>query len=385
MFQTNRNILWTATQSWHTPPVLTSEYIEIVMKADSNWKVYVPVAWSPWLSYPWANAWWNGNYWAPFDWDVYVDNLDPVHISWSSWRQWYREVATVEPDTFHYVKILPHIINPSTWLPNYWRAMAFAMWGSCVASVDLTYKNPIADYLYQVIYDWAQIWYKCSETVIWAWYKTAQFAWCTNLTRPFPETDVSMVTAIWMHFLAWQYCQSWVTESVMESTPDCTAAQTWYREQQYWRCPNLLTAATESDPPRMWQWYYHSYREWQYAFCTSLESAAPENPPSWITWWIEYKFNQYRWCTSLKNIPSLVYAPWYPTTEFRWSQFRDCWNSSNPMRIRIYWDEVIKSVTNSLWLVDANVFRIYVPRALLQAYKDAPERSNISDSKFFSN
>ena len=55
------------------------------------------------------------------------------------------------------------------------------------------------------------------------------------------------------------------------------------------------------------------------------------------------------------------------------------------MRIRIYWDEVIKSVTNSLWLVDANVFRIYVPRALLQAYKDAPERSNISDSKFFSN
>ena len=353
------------------------------MIADANWKVYVPIAGSPWLSYPWQDWWWNNYYWAPYDWDVYVDNVHAVHISWNSSRQWYREVKSwLTPWSFHYIRIVPHYFNVETRLPNYWRAMAFAMWWDCVASHDLYYKNPIADYLYEIIYDWAIMWYKCSETVIWAWYKTAQFAWCSNLRKPFPEIDVSMVTSIWRHFLAWQYCESWITESVAERTPDCPAAQTWYREQQYWRCPNLLNAATEIDPPRMWQWYYNSYREWQYAYCVSLRTTAPENPPQWIRWWDEYKFNQYLWCTWIRSISRVEYCPWYWASEFRWNQFYWCWTSSNPLTAYLYWNEVVRSYRNSLWLEDANVYRIYVPSSLLTSYQNDWNWSNISDNKF---
>lgn len=375
-----RNALW--INNWrYIPPA--SEFIEIKMKADSNGKVYVPTAWSPWLWYPWQDSGWNGTYWAAYNWDVYVDNSFAVNISWSSTRQGYREVASGKtPWSFHFVKIYPHEYDAQTWLPAYWWAMAFAMGWSCVASLDLTYKNPIADLLYEILYDWAIMWYKCSDHVIGAWYKTAQFAWCSNLTKAYEETDVSMVTSIWRHFLAWQYCQSWVTESATEKTPDCTAAQTGFREQQYWKCADLLTAATEIDPPRMWQWYYHSYREWQYAFCPLLTVTAPENPPQWITGWIEYKYNQYWGCTWIRTISRVEYCPWYWATEFRWSQFRDCGNSDNPLTAYLYWDQVIKSYSNSMWLVNANVRRIYVPSDLLTAYQNDSNWSNIDDSKF---
>lgn len=376
----NRNALW-ITNWRYIPPA--SEFIEIKMISDSLGKVYVPTAWSPWLSYPWADSWGNGTYWAPYNRDVYVDWTWSAHISWNSTRQGYREVKSwLEPWTFHFIKIVPHYFHEETWLPDYWRAMAFAMWWSCVASLDLTYKNPIADYLYEILYDWAIMGYKCSDSVIWAWYKTAQFAWCSNLTKPYEEVDVSMVTSIWRHFLAWQYCQSWITESAREIAPDCRAAQTWYREQQYWKCPNLLTAATEVDPPRMWQWYYHSYREWQYAFCPLLTVTAPENPPQWITWWVEYKYNQYRWCTWIQTVSRVEYCPWYWATEFRGSQFRDCGSSSNPLTMYIYWDQIVKSYSNSMWLSDANVYRIYVPQDLVEAYKNDGNWSNISDNKF---
>ena len=376
----NRNALW-ITNWRYIPPA--SEFIEIKMMADSNGKVYVPTAWSPGLSYPGRDSWGNDYYWAPYNRNVYVDWTLSTHISWNSTRQWYREVKSwLEPWTFHFIKIVPFFFHEETWLPDYWRAMAFAMWWSCVASQDLRYKNPIADYLYEIMYDWAIMGYKCSDSVIWAWYKTAQFAWCTNLTKPYEEVDVSMVTSIWRHFLAWQYCQSWITESAREIAPDCTAAQTWYREQQYWKCPNLLTAATEVDPPRMWQWYYHSYREWQYAFCPLLTVTAPENPPSGITWWIEYKYNQYRWCTWIQTISRVEYCPWYWADQFRWSQFANCGNSENPLTMYIYWDQVVKSYSNSLWLNNANVYRIYVPDDLLEAYKSDGNWSNINDEKF---
>lgn len=376
---TTRNALW--INNWrYVPPA--SEFIEIKMIADSLGKIYVPTAWCNGIRYQWDNY---GNWWydAPYNRDIYVDWTFAMNITWVSWARWYREVASwLAPDTFHFIKIVPHYFHEETWLPDYWWAMAFWMWWNCVASQMLTNKNPIADYLYEILYDWAIMGYKVSDHVIWAWYKTAQFAWCTNLTKPYEETDVSMVTTIWRHFLAWQYCESWVTESATEKAPDCTAAQTWFREQQYWACPNLLTAAEEVDPPRMWQWYYHSYREAQYAKCPLLTVTAPENPPQWITWWVEYKYNQYWDCTWIQTVSRVEYCPGYWATDFRWSQFLNCGSSDNPLTMYIYWDQIVRSYSNSMWLNDTNVYRIYVPQDLVEAYKSDGNRSNISDDKF---
>lgn len=376
MFQTNRNVLW-ISKSWSTPPVITSEYVEIKMKVDNNWKVYVPTSWN--------SASWLDSYWVWYNWDVYVWHNEPINISWSSSRLWYREVASwLNPWDFYYIKVLPHNINPSTWLPSYWRAMALWMWWWVVWSWDMRDSNYVAQFLYEVAYDWGKMWYRTWANSVWNWYKWSQRAWTINLQYPYEEVDASDITSLWSHYMACQYQNSWIITSAMESCPWSTwQIQVWFREQQYWRCSNLLTAATEVDPE--WWYYVHSYREWQYWYCTSLESSAPENPPSYVNWWVEYKFNQYKWCTNLRNVSSVVYAWWW-NSQFREWQFLYCWSPSNKVTVHLYWSDVVRCTwAKSLWLDDANVHRVYVPSSLLQAYKDSDYRSNIDDNKFFRN
>ena len=243
---TTRNALWINNRRYIPP---ASEFIEIKMKADSNGKVYIPAAWCNWLIYT-GRTFGNDHYDAPYDWDVLVDNVFSKRVTWISGRERYEEVGSwLEAGTFHLIKIYPHNYDEQTWLPDYWWCMAFGMGGKCMGSEDLIYKNPIADYLYEIIYDWAILGYRNSDHKLGSWYKTCQYAWCINLTKAWEETDVSDITEIGSHFLSAQYAHSWVTESATESTPDCPEALTWFREQQYWRCLSLHTASDEKDPP----------------------------------------------------------------------------------------------------------------------------------------
>ena len=376
---TTRNALW--INNWrYIPPA--SEFIEIKMKADSNGKVYIPAAWCNWLIYT-GRTFGNDHYDAPYDWDVLVDNVFSKRVTWTSGRQRYEEVGSwLEAGSFHLIKIYPHNYDEQTWLPDYWWCMAFGMGGKCMGSEDLRYKNPIADYLYEIIYDGAILGYRNSDHKLGSWYKTCQYAWCINLTKVWEETDVSDITEIGSHFLTAQYAHSWVTESATERTPDCPEALTWFREQQYWRCISLHTASDEKDPPHMGQWYYHSYREWQYGYCENLLISGPETTPIGIEWWVEFKFNQYLWCSRLQTISRLDYCPWYWQSYFRWGQFQWCGTQSNWITAHLYGESVIKSSDLSLGLANENVDKIYVPSGLVSAYQNDSQWSNIDDVKF---
>jgi len=368
----NRNILRRKTSAW---PYVWWEYVELKMKADVNWKVYVPTAWRTRS---------NASYWTPFDWYVSVWNSEPVHISWNSARQWYREVMSwLTPWEFYYIKITPYHIDEDTWLPDYWWLRWFWMWWDSAWWSPLTYKNPIADYLYEVVYDWSFMWYAVSETSLWDWFKCAQFAWCTNLTKPVPEVDISQVTSIWFYYREAQY--AWCTSlqySATESISDLlTTIWVWFREHQYYWCTSLSTASDEHDAANMTN-PWHSYREWQYRYCTSLRVTWPENPPQTLHWWNEYKYNQYDWCTWITTISRVQYLSWQWNTSYRWDQFKDCWSQSSPITAYFYWTWVIEWSTNSLWLIDANVYRIYVPSNLVNAYRNSPNWTNITSTKF---
>lgn len=372
-----RNALWINNRRY-VPPA--SEFIEIKMKADANWKVYVPTAWANGLSRRWSTLA-NDTYGAVYNWDVYLDNNFSVNISGQSTRQWYREVGSnLQPDSFHYIKIYPHVVDPISWLPWYWRAMAFAMGWGCVASQDLSGKNPIAEYLYEILYDGAILWYRYSATEIGSWYKSCQYAWCINLTKAYEETDISDVTAIGSQFLAWQYAETWITESVTERSPGPCNAYIWYREQQYWKCQNLITAADEVDPTELI--LTNSYREGQYGYCTSLRVTAPERPPVQFNGGAEYRLNQYIGCSWLKTISRIEYCSGYPASQFRENQFVNCWDFNDPITAYIYGSDVVKWVTNSLWLSNDKIYRIFVPSNLVSAYQNDNQWSNIDDNKF---
>lgn len=344
--------------------------------ADANWKVYVPTAWR------WN--WWYWNYWASFNFDVYVLQNPVVTITWSSARQSYREVASwLTPWQLYNIKIQPHDIDPVTHLPSYWWAKWFGMWWDSAWWSWLSYANPVAQYLYEIVYDWSYMWYANSDTVIWWWFKCAEYAWCVNLRRAPAEVDISFVTSIGEYYREAQYvwCTS-LLESVTESISDSlTTIWVWFREHQYYWCSSLQIAAQEHDAANMVN-PWHSYREWQYRYCTSLTTTWPENPPATLQWWREYKLNQYDWCTWIRTISRVQYLSVSWWGDYRWDQFRDCWNPNNPLTAYLYWEWVIVWDTNSLWLSDANVYRIYVPSNLVNAYKNSSAWSNITSTKF---
>ena len=374
-----RNALWINNRKYIPP---ASEFIEIKMMADTLGKVYVPVAWCNGLIYT-GRHFGNNYYDAPYDWDVLIDNQFSKRITWVSRVYGYEEVGSwLEPWTFHYIKIYPHNYDEQTGLPDYGWCMAFSMWWKCMGSENLQYKNPIADYLYEIIYDGAILWYRNSDHKLGSWYKTCQFAWCINLTKVWKETDLNNITEIWSHFLTAQYANSGVIESATESTPDCPEALTWFREQQYRRCSNLITAADEIDPPHMGDWYYHSYREGQYGYCENLLVSWPEKTPLSINGWVEFKFNQYLGCSKLNTISRLDYCPWYGQSYFRWWQFQWCGTQSNWITAYLYGRDVIKGSDLSLGLANDNVYRIYVPSNLVTAYQQDSQWSNIDDNKF---
>ena len=131
-----RNALWINNQRLVPPE---SEFVEWIMKADSNGNLYVPTAWR-------GQSW--VNYGSPFDRKIYVDWVLSATISGNSSRQWYRTVATgLEPNSNHNLKILPNNVD-SAWIPQYGRLRWLWMGGDCNGWYPLTYKNPISDYLY---------------------------------------------------------------------------------------------------------------------------------------------------------------------------------------------------------------------------------------------
>ena len=365
-----RNALW-INKGKPVPPA--SEYVEMIIKADSNWRLYLATAWLG-----------DGGYYQYYHWNIYIDNNLIWDISWRSGQQSYREITSwLTPDSFHNVKIYPNEVDPNTLVPNYWWLKAFGMGWNCNAGNPLSYRNPVADYLYEVIYDWSYMGYANSEFIIGDNFKCLQYAWCSNLTKVLPEVDISQVMRVGTYYREWQYaeCIS-LLESATEAISDSiTTIGVWFREHQYYGCTSLLTAADEHDPEEMRN-PWHSYREWQYRNCVSLSTTWAENPPSTLQGWQEYKFNQYDGCTWITTISRVEYLSVTGGSDYRGDQFKNCWSSEHPLTAYFYWDGVITWSNNSLGLSNANVYRIYVPSNLVSAYQNASQRSNIDDNKF---
>ena len=158
---------------------------------------------------------------------------------------------------------------------------------------------------------------------------------------------------------------------------------TWnyFRYSQYYWCVNLKSADEENLP---WTvkiiWNY--FRTSQYRWCTTLKANAEESIPDSVhVLWDYYRSWQYRWCTNIEvlKIKANIFASaktWYRQDQFEWIG-----KITKPVSLYIEWWCVETWTTNSLWLINDNVYRVYVHIDTVTDYRDCDLWSNISNSK----
>lgn len=394
----------------------SDERIVYKIDADENGNLYVPT----------SGRNHSASAGATYDWNISVDWDTPVNYSWT-WSDWGAITLS------WYTAWSNHtiIITPTT--EAYWRALAY--WRQ---------NTTCAPLLTEIFYDGSYKGYASSETSTGNFFRAHQYYWCTSLTAAAKEVLPSTVTSTWANFRQNQYrwCSSltvaadeilrnwtvaggnfrygqyyWctsLTNAPVEVLPSAiTAVGNYFRAYQYYWCTALLNAPDEiiySWVTSIWQFY----RGYQYQNCTSLTKAPDEVLPNTVATIDNYfRYYQYYWCSSLTKAPDealpssvtsigssfryyqyggcssltsarLIASNVPNTTNKRWWQFTGAWNTTNPMVITIYWNEMEADMsTNSCWLANNRVAAIYVQPNLVEQYQQAAIRSNIDDVKFW--
>jgi len=173
------------------------ESIVYKMNADSNWKLYVPVAW--------CSTWWSYN--CAYNWKVSVDDgaFTTYSGTWSSGGTIQMSWYTV--GTNHTITITP-TTEAYQWCRAFW-----------FINVSASIKALLTD----ILYDGSYMGYWVSATDTWAYFRYNQYAWCTWLTNiPEKEYMPNTVTTIWSNFMQAQY--QWCTSL---TTPSDEALSSW--------------------------------------------------------------------------------------------------------------------------------------------------------------
>lgn len=299
------------------------ESIVYKMNADSNGRLYVPIAWI-------GN---DGNRACPYNWDIRVDWWTATNYSWT-WSSWWSITLS------WYTAWSSHtiIITPVT--PAYQRARAY--WR----------ENTVwKDNLTEIIYDWSYMWFWISATDTWYSFRRFQYYECTSLINAYEEVLPDTVTGIWQYF----------------------------RSEQYRWCTSLTKAADEVLPSWV-KTILSDFRRYQYLGCTSITTTWVEALPDTITSiWTRFRDMQYQWCTSLTTIS------WWIDLSLGWSTYRrqQFFNCHTWMTVTVLSDVWYSSYSSDT-LNNSYVDTVRVPNAYLNNFKNSSNWpwTNITDSKF---
>ena len=419
MFQTNRNILWSASvYQWE----FAEDHITVKILAWADWKLRIPTAW----------YWTNWQRWCYYNRFINVDWWDYTQYVWT-WSTSNNIVIAewLEPNSEHLVDLRIFDVED-----QYWRARAF--WWSW---------SWIADRLTELVVDSCYLWFADSAESTWNYFRYRQYEWCTNLKNAYNEYIPATCRDTGTNFRCYQYnwCTSLITAWVESCPNSIEEIKWWFREYQYANCRSLQQPAAEVMPNTVTVIWDH-FRWWQYQNCVSITNWAQEVlPPNLENIYSYFRCNQYEWCTNLTTVSDEVMPDTvtYIATYFRLCQYRNCpnltatakeamstsiqtqeyhfrhqqyewdtwitlvkwiqappaslyhhycrylqfnWalNSSEPATVYVYWPIVESEQWWNFWFSDAKIAAVYVPCELLEAYKNSNDnmRRYINDNKF---
>ena len=411
-----RNVLRTSGYSW----AFAEDYIRFKAMADSSGNLKVPTAW---YSHTWSQN-------CPYNWRINYDNWSYTQYVGTGWT-WSGKCITIatwlEANSEHIVELRTYDI-----LNNYWRALAF-WW----------YNSSIADRLLEIIVDSTYLGFAVDWTTTWNYFRYHQYHDCVNLRNAYDEYLPATVLDTWVEFRTSQYqwCRSLLTPWTESAPNSIIEIKDNFRMHQYDWCTSLLNSSVEVMPNTVTVVWQH-FRWWQYCWCSSITTAAAEVlPPTLVTIKEDFRCNQYENCTNLVTV-SDEYLPNTVTTIkewFRLCQFRNCtklthwakeamsssltsldwhfrhqqyenctaivrldvmsvpnsltshsycryewlnntWSRANPMTIYCHWERV-EYWDSSSYLDWARVERMYVPRDLVEWYRNNGFWSMVADEK----
>jgi len=321
MFQTNRNILWSASvYQWE----FAEDHITVKVLAWADWKLRIPTAW----------YWTNWQRWCYYNWFINVDWWDYTQYTWT-WSTSNNIVIAewLEPNSEHLVDLRIFDIED-----QYWRARAF--WWSW---------SWIADRLTELVVDSCYLWFADSAESTWNYFRYKQYEWCTNLKNAYNEYIPATCRDTGTNFRCYQYnwCTSLITAWVESCPNSIEEIKWWFREYQYANCRSLQQPAAEVMPNTVTSIWDH-FRWWQYLDCRSITNWAQEVLPPALEYIYSYfRCSQYQWCTNLTTasdevMPNTVK---HILTEFRLNQYNWCSNLeyaaheaiSNQLLYEWYW------------------------------------------------
>jgi len=220
-------------------------------------------------------------------------------------------------------------------------------------------------------------------TSIWNSFRSSMYHQCYSLLTIQPEVIPSWATIDTINFRRGMYKECINLQNTVSENSSYTALNNviwkYFRSEQYYWCTSIISAATETLPSNVtsiWNYFRHS----QYYNCTALQTSAAEVFPNTITSVGDYfRGLQYFWCPITSNI--VVTAVSTSSSRPRTQQYQYSYNPA--VTVKIYWS-VVDSWEGAMWLPDRYVQEIQVDSSLISAYQSASNWSYITPSKFTS-
>ena len=220
------------------------ESICIIMKADYNGDLTVPLAWY-WFDYQ--------QIWCEYSWNIRYDKWPYVTYSWTWWATSFLTLASwLTPLSEHEIEIEP--VNKT-----YWWARAFGFGNGTLL---------IYQYLVEIVRDSSYMWYWYSETDTWNNFRYLQYANCP-ITKAPDEYLPDTVTTIWRNFRASQYASTSISSTPKEVMPtNANINMNGFRSWQYANCNSLRTVTWVNNATLPYE--YVTYRSSQFRDCRDL-------------------------------------------------------------------------------------------------------------------
>lgn len=193
-------------------------------------------------------------------------------------------------------------------------------------------------------------------------------------------------TIWWGWWRAFWFYNTWAESYIKEIIHDsykCYASNrtdTWnyYKYSTYRGCANLINSY-EKLPTSVVNVGNH-YMKQCYTMCISLVSAFWEVMHKNCNLWVDYRYEEYANCSSMEEHKWIAwYSGEYPTN-YKYGYLSGAGNSLEVYMTRYEW--LTSWLTNSLWLVDANVDKVYCYINNVYDYVNNSLWSSISNVKF---
>ena len=176
----------------------------------------------------------------------------------------------------------------------------------------------------------------------------------------------------------------WYIKEIIHDSYKCYASgrvDTWahYKHGVFAGCTNLINSYEKL--PTSVETVGDYYMKECYAWCTGLKSAFWEVMHSGVEIGEDYRYHEYTGCTSLEVHQWIAgYTGIEYPTNYKYEYLSGAWNDAEIYITR--YEALAGGLTNSMWLADNKVDKVYCYIDDIYKYKDNSNWSNISDNKF---